>query len=207
MLLFIRLIIGLALIGLVTPVETAKPEPVAVELPQVQVAPVPEPDPEPEPEPVAPLPKEPQVVVPAPAPVIGEQSYELPLTIAEYIAKNKGICPSQQEVYRGLTESWGPSATMGLDAPYPSPLHFIEAFWAQRHRDNLHGTWSVIGFSNLGIPDPRGRIIYANEDTLEVWWEGPSDPAREAEWNAMTAEMQAHLREIEYGYQALCPGE
>lgn len=141
-------------------------------------------------------------------------------TAPQYIAKYAGLCPSQQPQKSAFWEHMRFPAALGLDSPYPSPEHFVEACWREAHVSLQTGVEHISNFANLGLADNganRSAGIFLDWDTATFFWDATwqdnrpytlhISPTYPAEWDEIATRMTAYYRELENKYHMLCPGE
>lgn len=120
----------------------------------------------------------------------------------DYIRMYSGVCPSQQDAPRDIVDAMGHAAALTLLADFPSKEHFVEQLWVQGKRNALSSSSGRMGYTSGNNLHISGDMAY-NWSTLIITWDGPSDPAREAEAQAMTQ----YLRSLDARYNIACPND
>lgn len=138
-------------------------------------------------------------------------------SLADWEADVWGLCPSQRPDYtRTSYVSYIPAIGIsGLGSPN-TPDKAVEILWNNMKTQGL----SRLAFGSYGmITNNRtygnGRwSFYANASDLNVYWQQTFDnenltisPEKAAEFNALAAQMTAHLKYIDSAYRAKCPND
>lgn len=123
-----------------------------------------------------------------------------------YVARYSRVCPDAQPQNIHTKEWQYYAAIGGRTATWPTPEHYAETAWNEKHQGRLSGVWQTSTFANLGLPSNYANnhtFLYINLDTLSAYWESETDDY-DPVWEVYTTRTTAKLQELESKYTSLC---
>lgn len=123
-----------------------------------------------------------------------------------YVVRYNGVCPEAQPQNIHSAEWRYYAAVGGRTAVWPTPEHYAETAWNERHQGRLSGVWQASTFVNLGLPNNYANhhtFMYINIDTLTAYWQSDTD-SYDSEWDAYTARATAKLQALESLFTSRC---